>query len=35
VNRNAKVVLIAVGMIILILLAGKCAYGAGEWLGSH
>jgi hypothetical protein len=27
--------LIAVATIILILLAGKCAYGAGEWLGRH
>jgi hypothetical protein len=35
VSQNAKAVLIAVAMIVLVLLAGKCAYNAGEWIGSH
>ena len=35
VNRNLKVALVIVALIALALLAGKCAYGAGEWIGSH
>jgi hypothetical protein len=34
-NHNARAVLIAVAMIVLVLLAGKCAYSAGEWIGGH
>jgi hypothetical protein len=34
-SRNAKIGLIAVAMIGLILLAGQCAYSAGEWVGKH
>jgi hypothetical protein len=29
-KRNAKV-----GLIAIILLAGQCAYNAGEWAGRH
>ena len=34
-SRNAKMAIFAIVMIALILLAGKCAYGAGEWLGAQ
>jgi hypothetical protein len=34
-NRNARVGLIAIVMIVVILLAGQCAYNAGEWVGQH
>ena len=34
-NRNAKVGLIAIAMIAIVLLAGHCAYNAGEWVGRH
>lgn len=34
-NHNAKVGLIAVAIIVLILLAGHCAYNAGEWVGQN
>jgi hypothetical protein len=34
-GRNVKLALIVVATIILVLLAGKCAYGAGEWIGGH
>jgi hypothetical protein len=34
-SHNAKVVLAALAMIVLILLAGTCAYSAGEWIGKH
>ena len=34
--RNAvKLTLIAVAMIVLAVLAGQCAYNAGEWAGRH
>jgi hypothetical protein len=35
VSRNLKVSLIAVAMIVLILLAAQCAYGAGDWAGTR
>jgi len=34
-SRNVKVALAVVALIALALLAGKCAYGAGEWIGGH
>jgi hypothetical protein len=34
-SHNAKVGLIAVAMIVLILLAGHCAYNAGNWAGQN
>ena len=34
-SRSTRVALIAVAMIALILLAGKCAYSGGYWLGSN
>jgi hypothetical protein len=34
-SQSARVVLIAVAIILLVLLAAKCAYNAGEWIGGH
>lgn len=34
-NRNARNGLIAIALIALILLAGKCAYSAGEFVGAN
>lgn len=34
-NQTVKVGLMVIAMIVLALLAGKCAYSAGEWIGSH
>lgn len=35
VSHNVKVVLIGVVLILLALLAGNCAYNAGEWIGRN
>lgn len=34
-SRNLKIALLIAALIVLALLAGKCAYSAGEWIGSH
>ena len=35
VSHNVKMGLIAIAMIVVILLAGNCAYNAGEWIGRN
>lgn len=34
-SRGTRTALIAIAMIALILLAGKCAYSAGEFMGAN